>query len=136
MGLSSVRAVAFIESFSIGRPFDTKIITAGIGVPHVYIGQIAILEQPLELGLDQAIGNVTLSNQPPAARISVEREAVGKHVDREPRILPISLAVVLVDENGAGQRKVFPSIERIVREQNPAFFANVEGSEALAAAPV
>jgi hypothetical protein len=66
------------------------------------ICHIAVLEQPLELGLDHTIGNIALRNQSPATRISVEREAAGEHIHRKASVLWVALAIVLVDENGTG----------------------------------
>src|SRR5450759_3497442 len=100
------------------------------------IGYIAIPEQPLELGLYDTVGNVLLRDQSPAARIGVESKAVGNHVRWKAPILRIPLAVVLVDENGAGQRKVFLAVERIIGEQNPALTAAGKDSQALAARAV
>jgi hypothetical protein len=137
MGRSSaVRLYTDIDAFFIARPFDTKIITAGVGIPHVDIRYLAILEQPLELGFDDAIGNIPLRDQSPATRIRVESEPVGKHVHRKAPVLPISLAIVLVDEHRAGQRKIFLSVERIVREQYSTFMPDGKGSKALAAGSV
>jgi hypothetical protein len=133
MGAPSIRRPVFGGVSFIARPFDAEIITAGVGVPHVDIRYIAILEQPLELGLDDAIGNIPLRDQSPATRIRVESEPVGKHVHRKAPILCISLAMVLVDEHRAGQRKVFLSVERIVREQYSTFIPDGKGSKALAA---
>jgi hypothetical protein len=76
MGGSSVRSRAFTRAFFITCPLDTKIITASVGIPHVDVGYIAILEQALKLGFDDAIGNVPLRNQSTAARIGVEGETV------------------------------------------------------------
>jgi hypothetical protein len=88
----------------IARPFDPKIITSGLGISHVDIGHVAILEELLDLLLNGPIGNIALGNQSPARCISVEGEPAGKHVDREAGILGILFAVLLVDENWPGQR--------------------------------
>jgi hypothetical protein len=97
------------------------------------IRYLEVLEQPLELRFGITIGNIALRNQSLTARIGVEGEAVGKQVDREARILWISLAVVLVDENWAGQRNVFGSVEWVVREQYPTVSPDDKASQALAA---
>jgi len=72
MGVFSVGCTALIEAFFFARPFDAKIITAGVGITHVDIGYIVILEELLELRLDATVGNIPLRNQSPTARISVE----------------------------------------------------------------
>src|SRR6266550_827146 len=136
MGASSIRCPVFGGVRFITRPFDAEIITAGVGIPHVDIRYIAILEQPLELGFDDAIGNILLRNQSPATRIGVESEPVGKHVHRKSCVLRISLAIVLVDEHRAGQRKIFLSVERIVRKQYSTLVSDRKGSKALAAGSV
>jgi hypothetical protein len=135
MGVSSVRFLALIKAF-FGRPLDTKIITAGVGITHVDIGYIAIQKQPLELGFNDTVGNIPLGDQSAAPGIGVEREAVGEHVRGKASIFLISVAVALVDEDGPGQRKVFLSVERVVGEQYPAFCADGKGSQALPARPV
>jgi hypothetical protein len=137
MGGSSGRRLALIEAFFfVARPFDTKIITAGVGITHVDVGYIAIPEQPLELGLDDTIGNIPLRNQSPTRRIGIESEAVGKHIHREAGILGVTVAIVLMDENGPRQRKLLLSPERIVGKQYPAFTTDGKGSQALAARAV
>jgi hypothetical protein len=136
MGASSIGCFALIDVFFVARPFNTKIITAGVGIAHVDIGYIAIQKQALELGFNDSVGNIPLGNQSPALPISVESEAVGKHVHRKASIFTISLAVVLVYKNGPGQRKVFLSVERVVGEEYPALRADGKGSQALPARPV
>ncbi|MDP9200887.1 MAG: hypothetical protein M3P26_02990 [Gemmatimonadota bacterium] len=136
MGFFSVGFLALVEAFFIARPLDTKIITARVRVPHVDIGYIAILKQALELGFDDTIGNIPLRKHSPAARIGVESETARKHVHREAPILRISFAIVLVNENGTGQRKLFLSVKRIVGEKYPAFTADGKGFQALPAWPV
>jgi hypothetical protein len=136
MGASSVGCFALIEAFFFARPFNTKIITAGVSITHVDKGYIAVQKQPLELGFNDTVGNIPLADQSAAACISVESEAVGEHVHRKTPIFPISLALLLVDENGPGQGKVFLSVERVVGEQYPAFRADGKGSQALPARPV
>jgi hypothetical protein len=136
MGASSIGCSALIETFLFTRPFNTKIITAGVGITHVDIGYIAIQKEPLDLGFNDTVGNIPLSDQSAARCVSVESEAMGKHVYRKTSIFSISLAIVLVDENGPRQRKVFLSVERIVGEQYPAFCADGKSSQALPAWPV
>jgi hypothetical protein len=136
MGVSSVRSRALASAFFIACPFDTKIITAGVGIPHVDVRYIAILEQILELGFDGAIGNILLRDQSPAIRIGVEGQTVGKHVHRKASVLRISVATVLMDENGTRQRKFFLFVKRIVGEKYPAIAADDKGLQALPARPV
>jgi hypothetical protein len=134
MGSSSGRRLALIKAFSfVVRPFDTKIITAGVGITHVDVGYVRIPEQPLKLGLDDAVGNIPLRNQSPTGRIGIESEAVGQHVHREAGIFGVTVAIVLMDENGPGQRQLFLSPERIVGKQYPAVTTDAKGSQALAA---
>jgi hypothetical protein len=136
MGRSSVRRCLFRGVSSITRPFDTKIITAGVGIPHVDIGHIAVLEQLLELGLDFSVGNVLLGNKSPSPRIGVQGDAVGGHVDGKTAILRISFTVVLMNEDGTGQRKIFLPVKRIVGEEYPSFLADGKSSQTLAARAV
>src|ERR1700682_3603826 len=136
MGVSSDGFFALIEAFLFARPFNTKIITAGVGITHVDIGHIAIQKQPLELGLNDTVGNIPLGDQSPATRIGAESEAAGKHVHRKATIFLVSLAVVLMDENGPGERKVFLCVERVVGKKDPAISADDKGSQALTARPV
>jgi hypothetical protein len=102
----------------------------------VDVGYIPILEQPLELGFDKPIGNILLRKESPTGRIGVESKTLGKEVDGETPIRRIRIAIVLVDENRAGQGKAFPSVERIVCEQDPAFSADRKSFQTLAARPV
>jgi hypothetical protein len=44
MGLSSTRRRGFRDFSFMIRPFDTKIITAGVGIPHMDIGYSPIME--------------------------------------------------------------------------------------------
>jgi hypothetical protein len=127
MGVSSVRCLALVLAFFMAGPFDTKIITAGVGIPHVDVRYFAIPQQPLQLGFDHTIGDIPLRNESPAACIGVESETVGKHVGRKAPVLPISFAMVLVDENGTGQRKLLRFVKGIIGEQYPAFAADGKG---------
>jgi hypothetical protein len=136
MGGSSLRGVFFRRATIIARPFDTKIITARVGIPHVYVVYLGILEQPLELGFDYAVGNIPLGDQSPPARVGVEGQAVRAHVDRKPAILRVALAIALMDENRPRQRKLFFPVKSVVREQYPAFCADGKHSQALAARSV
>jgi hypothetical protein len=71
MRLSSARRFGFRGVSFIARPFDTKSITAGVGISHVDVGYIGILELLLDLGFDFSIGNILLGNQTPPSPISV-----------------------------------------------------------------
>jgi hypothetical protein len=134
MGGSSGRRPAIIKTFFfVARPFDTKIITASVCITHVDVGYVRVPEQPLKLGLDDTIGNIPLRNQSPTGRIGIESEAVGKQVHREAGIFGVTVAIVLMDENGPRQRKLLLSPERIVGKQYPAVAADGKGSQALAA---
>jgi hypothetical protein len=111
MGGSTFRALVLVGAFFILCPFDTKIITTGLGVPHMDVGHVAILEQMPDLGLDDAVRNIALRNQPPAPRVRVESETVGKHILRKAPVFRISFALLLMDENGTRQGKILLSME-------------------------
>src|SRR6266704_1151068 len=100
------------------------------------ICHLGLGEQPLELVFYQAIGNITLCNQPPTTRIGVQGELVREHINRKASILRIPFAVVLVDENGTGQGQVFPSMEGVVGKQDSPLLSDGEGSQTLAARPI
>jgi len=111
MGGSSGRSRVLFDAFFIIRPFDTKIITAGLCIPHVDVGYLAIPEQTAKLGLDGAVGNIPLRDQSPACRIGVESKLAGMQLRRKSPVLRIPLALVLMDENGNRQRKPLLSVE-------------------------
>jgi hypothetical protein len=136
MGLSSALGPVFRGVSFIVCPFDTKIITAGVGITHVDVGDAAILEQTVDLGLDDTIGNISLCKQPPAGGVCVEGERIGKHVCRDAPILGISLTFTLVDEYGTGQGKILLSMEGVVSEQNPPLVSDHERFQALPARAV
>src|SRR5258705_2383299 len=136
MGVPSIRCRDRVGAFFIARPFDTKIITARVGIPNVDIGYRGILQQQPDLGLDDTIGNIPLGNQSPPRSISIQGEPVRQHVDRKAGVLRIALAVVLVNENRARQRELLLSVERVVGEQDPTLPADGEGFQALPTGPI
>src|SRR2546423_9492105 len=71
IGVSSIGSGLLIETLVFPCPFDTKIITASVGIAHGDISYRAVLKKLLNLGLDATIGNIPLCNQPSAARIRV-----------------------------------------------------------------
>jgi len=136
MGASSIRRPVSGGVSFIGHPLDTKIITAGVGVTHMYIRYVAIAEQSVELRLDDTIRNIALRNQASTTCIAVEGETAGEHVNRKTRILPISIAIALVNEDRPRERKLFGLVERVIGEEDPALPTNRKSLQAMPTWPI
>jgi hypothetical protein len=111
MGRSSARDLVFGGVGFMVCPFDTKIITARLGITHVYVGDVRIFQQTADLDLNDTIRYIPLRKQPPAGRVCVESERIGKHVRWKAAVFGVPFAFPLMDEDGTGQGKVLPPMK-------------------------
>ena len=117
-----------------GGPLDPQVVAAGLRVADVEVVHVVAGEQAPDRVVDVgAVGDPLLGPLQAPARVGDDGQVVRAQVRGKAAVLRVTVALGLVDEDRAGQRKRLDAVERIEREEQAPVHADAKVAEAEAA---
>jgi hypothetical protein len=111
----------------LNAALDSKVIASRLGVPDMQIPHSIVAEEVGNHRFNRPVLDILLGKQAPATPVGHEGKAMAAEILRK-SLAGESLARLRMNEHWPRQWERFKAMEGIVGEQNPVFFADLEGA--------